>query len=42
MIAKEVIAQKVIELKALEISRSPGAGSALDNWLRAERELLGV
>jgi len=42
IIGRKVIAQKAIELKAFEISISPGAGSAFDNWLRAERELLGV
>lgn len=40
--AKRSITQDMIATRAYEISRSGDAGSDLDNWLRAERELRGV
>ena len=33
------ITQQMIAIRAYEISQSPSAGSELENWLRAEREL---
>jgi hypothetical protein len=42
LIAKQVVTQQNIAVRAFEISQSGGSGSALDNWLRAERELLGL
>ena len=42
IIAKKVALQKDIAERAFLISESGHGGSALDNWLRAERELLGV
>jgi hypothetical protein len=39
-IAAKVVLQTHIELRAFNISQSAHSGSALDNWLRAEKELL--
>lgn len=39
--AKREISQEMIARRAYEISQSGTGGSELDNWLRAERELLG-
>ena len=41
-IAKKIVLQTDIAVRAFEIFHSPQSGSALDNWLRAERELLVV
>jgi hypothetical protein len=40
LIAAKVVLQTHIELHAFNISQSAHSGSALDNWLRAEKELL--
>ena len=40
LIAEKVIGHDAIRAKAFEISRSPRAGSDVENWLLAERELL--
>src|SRR5271157_3208872 len=40
LIAAKVVLQTHIELRAFNISQSAHSGSALDNWLRAEKELL--
>ncbi len=42
LIAKKVVLQSDIALRAFDIWRSESGGSALDNWLRAERELLAM
>jgi len=42
LIAAKVVLQTDIALRAFNIFQSAHHGSALDNWLRAERELLGV
>jgi hypothetical protein len=42
LITKKIALRKDIELRAFEIFRSREGGSALANWLRAERELLGL
>jgi len=39
-IAKRIVLQKDIAVRAFEIFQSRSGGSTLDNWLRAERELL--
>ena len=40
LIAAKVVLQTHIELRAFNISQSAHSGAALDNWLRAEKELL--
>src|SRR5271157_637057 len=40
LIAAKVVLQTHIELRAFNISQSAHSGSALDNWLRADKELL--
>ncbi len=42
LIAKTVIRHDAIALRAFEISRTDPDGSALENWLRAERELHAI
>lgn len=42
LIAAKVVLQADIALRAFNISQSAHSGSALDNWLRAEKESLGV
>jgi hypothetical protein len=42
LIAAKIVLQSDIAVRAFAISQSAENGSALDNWLRAERELLGV
>ena len=42
IVTKKIALQNDIELLAFEIFRSGEGGSALANWLRAERELLGL
>ena len=36
------VTREMIETRAYELSLGPGSGSALDNWLAAERELTGA
>jgi hypothetical protein len=40
LIASKLVPQSDIALRAFDIFRSSQSGAALDNWLRAERELL--
>ena len=40
LIAEKILSHHAIRGKAFEISRTVGAGSDVDNWLLAERELL--
>src|SRR5271165_2616926 len=42
LIAAKVVLQTDIALRAFNIYQAADNGSALDNWLRAEKELLGV
>jgi hypothetical protein len=42
LIAEKIIGHDAIRAKAFEISRSPRAGSDVENWLLAERELLST
>ena len=42
LIASKVVLQNDIALRAFNIFESANGGSTLDNWLRAEKELLGV
>ena len=42
LIAETLIDHDAIRGKAFEISRSPRAGSDVENWLLAERELLST
>ncbi len=42
LIATKAVLQSDIALRAFNFFQSGHGGSALDNWLRAERELLGV
>ena len=41
-IASRIVLKQQIELRAFEIYKANEGGSALDHWLRAERELLGL
>ncbi len=41
-IARKVVTQEQVAIRAYEISRSPRCGSELDNWFLAERELKGL
>ncbi len=41
-VAKKVVTQEQIAIRAFEISRSSRCGSELDNWFLAERELKGI
>ncbi len=40
--APKTITYEMIAVRAYEISRSGNAGSELDNWFNAERQLRGV
>lgn len=42
LIASKVVLQNDIALRAFSIFESANGGSTIDNWLRAEKELLGV
>jgi hypothetical protein len=42
LIASKVVLQNDIALRAFNIFESANGGSTIDNWLRAEKELLGV
>jgi hypothetical protein len=42
LIAKKAVLQSDIALRAFNFFQSGRGGSAVDNWLRAERELLGI
>jgi hypothetical protein len=42
LIAEKIISHDAIRGKAFEISRTARAGSDVDNWLLAERELLST
>lgn len=39
---KKIITHEMIAKRAYEISQSPQAGSDFDNWIRAEKELMGL
>jgi hypothetical protein len=40
LIARKIVLQKDIQLRAFEIFSAGGTGSALSDWLRAEEELV--
>jgi hypothetical protein len=42
IIAEKIVSQEDIAQRAFEIYKSGQSGSTLDNWLLAERQLLGV
>ena len=42
LIARKVVLQKAVAVRAFQIFESGQGGSSLDHWLRAERELLGI
>ena len=42
IIAEKVVSKEDIALRAFEIYKSGHGGSALSNWLSAERQLLGI
>jgi hypothetical protein len=42
LVASKLVTHAEIALRALAISESALGGSAFDNWLRAEKELLGL
>lgn len=41
VVAEKVVSHEAVARRAYELHESGSGGSALDNWLRAERELLG-
>src|SRR5260370_39286836 len=41
LLADRIVTHQEIAIRAFEIFKSPKGGSAEENWLRAERELLG-
>lgn len=41
-VAKKIVTQDQIAIRAYEISRSGRGGSEIDNWFMAERELKGI
>jgi hypothetical protein len=42
IIAEKVVSQNDIAMRAFEIYKSGHGSSAFDNWLSAERQLLGI
>jgi hypothetical protein len=40
--AQKIVAQAAVEAQAFQIYKSDGGLSSIDNWLLAERELLGM
>lgn len=41
IVAEKVVSHEAVALRAYELHQSGSGGSASENWLRAERELLG-
>jgi len=42
IVAENIVSHQDVALRAYEIYESGGGGCALDNWLLAERQLLGI